>query len=441
MQTFAPPRILLTLVMCCALMAPPASVSAQPKDRQNEEQLLDRIVVIVNEEIILLSELSRTMDTIKKRLRSQNIQLPPEKELIEQVLEHMIVERLQLAHADRSGLVIDDLTLNAALKNIAAEQKLSLEQLKQRLEKEGVDYLEYRDDLRKQIILERYTHAVVNNAVVVSEQEIDDFLSNMQGRNDDIQYLVSHIQLAIPEAARPEDIQTAEKKAEELYQKLRNGEDFAQMAIANSDARDALQGGDLGWNRLSELPSVFTKPLTTLKPGEFTRPIRSPRGFHIVKLHDTKGVKRHVIRQVRARHILMKPNALMSDNQVRDKIADLRKQIEGGADFAKLAAQFSEDPGSKEKGGDLGWTEPRMFAPQFAKVVSSLPAGKISEPFKSDFGWHIAQVQEWRDYDNTSEYQREQAYRVIFRRKAAIEEEMWLRRLKSEAYIDYRMEI
>lgn len=442
MQRLNFPRILLTLALYCALAAGPVAAQAQQAATgKNEEQLLDKIVVIVNEDVILLSELSRTLDTIKKRLRSQKIQMPPEKELIEQVLEHMIVEKLQLAHADRSGLVIDDLALNATLKNIAADQQLSLDEYRQKLEKEGVDYVEYREDLRKQIILERYSHAVVNNAVVVSEQEIDDYLASMQGRNDNIQYLVSHIQVAIPEAARPEDIQAAEKRAEEVYRELQSGGDFAQLAIAHSDARDALQGGDLGWNKLSELPSVFTKPLTTLKPGEYTRPIRSPRGFHILKLHETKGVKRNVVKQVRARHILMKPNALMNDNQVRDKIADLRKQIENGADFAKLAAQFSEDPGTKEKGGDLGWSEPRAFTPQFAKVVSSLPTGKISEPFKTDYGWHIAQVQDWRDYDNTSEYQREQAYRAIFRRKAAIEEEMWLRRLKSDAYIDYRMDI
>jgi peptidyl-prolyl cis-trans isomerase SurA len=441
MQIFNFRRSLLTLATLCAITAATATTPAQAQDRQDEEQLLDQIVVIVNEDVILLSELRQTLDIVKKRIRSQNIQPPSEKELIEQVLEHMIVEKLQLAHARRSGMVIDDLTLNAALRNIAAEQKLSLEQLRQRLENEGIDYLEYREDLRKQIILERYSSAVVNSAVVVSEQEIDDFLANMQGRNDSIQYQVSHIQIAIPEAARPEDIQAAEKRAEDLYRKLQAGENFAQLAVAHSDARDALQGGDLGWNRLSELPGAFTKPLTTLKPGEYTRPVRSPRGFHILKLHDTKGVKRHVIQQVRARHILMKPNALTSDDQVRGKIADLRKQIEGGADFAKLAAQYSEDPGSKDKGGDLGWNEPKVFTPQFAKVVSSLPAGRISEPFKSEYGWHIVQVQEWRDYDNTSEYQREQAYRAIFRRKAAIEEEMWMRRLRNEAYIDHRMQI
>jgi peptidyl-prolyl cis-trans isomerase SurA len=290
-------------------------------------------------------------------------------------------------------------------------------------------------------VLDRYVNAVVNNNVVVSEQEIDDYLASMQGLNDNTEYLVSHIQISFPEAARPEDIQAAEKKADEIYQKLRNGGDFTQLAIANSDAHDALDGGDLGWNKLSELPSVFTKPLTALKPGEYSRPVRSPRGFHILKLHETKGVKRHVTKQVLARHILMKPNALADDNQVHDKIAELRKQIQQGGDFAKLAMQYSEDPGSKDKGGDLGWNEPSMYAEQFEKVVSTLPLNRISEPFKTDFGWHIVQVQGWRDYDDTSEFQREQARRIIYRRKAAIEEEMWLRRLRSEAYIDYRMKI
>jgi peptidyl-prolyl cis-trans isomerase SurA len=449
MQTFNLSRILLTLALCCAIITPAAAQQEKqekeeqelPTEPRNGEQLLDKVVVIVNEDVILLSELQHTLETVKKRIHSQNIKMPPEKELINHVLEHMIVEKLQLAQAERNGLVIDDLTLNATLKAIASEQKLSLEQYRQKMEKDGLAWQEYREDLRKQLVLDRYSGAVVNNSVVVSEQEIDDYLAGMQGHNDDIQYRVSHIQISIPEAARPEEIQASEKKAEQVYQRLLKGEDFAQLAITNSDARDALEGGDLGWNRLSELPSIFTKPLATLKPGEFSRPMRSPRGFHILMLHETKGVKRHVIKQVHARHILMKPNALASDDQTHDKIADLRNQIQQGADFSKLAMQFSEDPGSKDKGGDLGWNETSIYAPQFETVVNSLPLNKISEPFKTDYGWHIVQVLGWRDYDDTVEYQREQAHRAIYRRKAAIEEEMWLRRLRSEAYVDYRMQI
>jgi peptidyl-prolyl cis-trans isomerase SurA len=438
MQIFNPTRILAPLALCCAIAAAPAHAQ-KARTQDPNEQLLDQIVVIVNEDVILLSELNRTLDQAKKNIRSQNIRLPAEKILIKQVLDHMILEKLQLAHADRSGLVIDDLTLNATLKSIADKEGLSLEQYKSKLERQGINYVEYREDLRKEIILGRFSNAVVNNAVVVSEQEIDDYLANTQGHNDNIQYLASHIQVSIPESARPEDIQTAEKEAEELYKKLQAGEDFAQLAVSNSDARDALKGGDLGWNKLSELPSVYTKPLATLKPGQYSRPIRSPRGFHIVMLHDTKGVKRHVIKQVHARHILMKPNTLTSDEQVRAKMSDLRAQLAKGGDFAKLAAEFSEDPANKDKGGDLGWAQPKEYTPQFAQVISSLPQNKVSEPFKTEFGWHIVEVLGRRDYDNTGEYQREQAYRTIFARKGAIEEEMWLRRLRSEAYVDYRM--
>jgi peptidyl-prolyl cis-trans isomerase SurA len=442
MQTFNPAKPLLTLAMCCLIAGhTPSFAQAQGKGKNSEEQLLDQIVVIVNEDVVLLSELRQTMDTIKKRIRSQNIQLPPEKELIKQVLDHMILEKLQLAIADRNGLVIDDLALNNTLKTIAAEQNLSVEQFKKKMEKDGIDYVEYREDLRKQILLDQVMGGVVHNNVVISEQEIDDYLANMQGQNENIEYLASHIQVSFPESARPEDIQAAEKKADELHAKLRAGEDFSQLAVSNSDARDALEGGNLGWHKLSELPSTFTKPLASLKPGEFSRPVRSPRGYHILKLHDTKGVKRHVIKQVHARHILIKPNALMGDQQTRDKVADLRKQIQDGGDFAKLATQFSEDPGSKEKGGDLGWNAPSVFVEQFTNVVSSLPVNKISEPFKTENGWHIVQNLGWRDYDNTLDYQRELARRNIYRRKGAIEEEMWLRRLKGEAYIDYRMEI
>ncbi len=441
MQTFNPARTLLTLVTCCLIAAIQTPALAQGKNSKSEEQLLDQIVVIVNEDVVLLSELRQTMDTIKKRIRSQHIQLPPEKELIKQVLDHMILEKLQLAVAERNGLVVDDLTLNNTVKKIAADQKLSVEQMKQKMEKDGINYVEYREDLRKQILLDQLVNGIVNSNVVVSEQEVDDYLANMQGQNDNIEYHASHIQVSFPESARPEDIQAAEKEADELHAKLRAGADFAQLAVSDSDARDALEGGDLGWSKLSELPSAFTKPLSSLKPGEFSRPVRSPRGFHILKLHETKGVKRYVVKQVHVRHILMKPNALAGDQQTRDKISDIRKQIQEGADFSKLATQYSEDPGSKEKGGDLGWNSPQVYVQQFDDVVSSLPVNKISEPFKTENGWHIAQVLGWRDYDNTVEYQREMARRNIFRRKGAIEEEMWLRRLKGEAYIDYRMEI
>ncbi len=438
MQIFNANRILPALALCCAIASPPLHAQ-KDKERNPNEQLLDQIVVIVNDDVVLLSELNRTLDQAKRSIRAQNIELPPEKVLIKQVLDHMILEKLQLAHAERSGMVIDDLALNAQVKKMAQKENLSLEQYKNKLERQGIDYVEFREDLRKEIILARFANAVIDNAVVVSDQEIDDYLANVQGLNDNTQYLASHIQVSIPESARPEDIQIAEKEAEELYQKLRGGADFAQLAVSHSDARDALKGGDLGWNKLSELPSVFTKPLATLKPGEYTRPIRSPRGFHILKLYDTKGVKRHVIKQVHARHILMKPNTLINDQQVREKLSDLRRQLANGADFKKLAAEFSEDPTNKDKGGDLGWNESDVFVQQFSDVLDSLPLNKLSEPFKTEYGWHIAEVLGRRDYDNTSEYQREQAYRIIHARKGAIEEEMWLRRLRSEAYIDYRM--
>ncbi|HEY3488206.1 MAG TPA: peptidylprolyl isomerase [Gammaproteobacteria bacterium] len=441
MRNLKPIKKLLLISLLCMISATTYRTHAQDKPQQYAEKLLDQIVVVVNNDAILLSELERTMDTIKKRIRSQKINPPPEKELRKQVLDHMILEKLQLDQAERNGIVIDDLTLNATLKNIIAAENLSLEQFKKKLEATGIDYVEYREDLRRQIIIDRLNNAVVNSFVVTSEQEIDDYLANAQGQNENIEYLVSHIQVSIPESARPEDIQTAEKEAEDIFKKLQAGGDFAQLAVSYSDARDALDGGDLGWNRLSELPSAFTKTIGTLKPGEYSRPLRSARGFHILLLHDTKGVKRHVIEQVHARHILMKANTLTSDEQVHAKISELRKQLLQGADFAKLAAEFSEDPGSKDKAGDLGWAEPRSFVGQFMQVITTLPVNKLSEPFKTEYGWHIVQVLGRRNYDNTREYQREQARHAIFRRKAAIEQEMWLRRLRSEAYIDYRIDI
>ncbi|HEX7025754.1 MAG TPA: peptidylprolyl isomerase [Gammaproteobacteria bacterium] len=403
------------------------------------QQTLDRIVAVVNEGIVLESELQDEYTDLVQYLSANKIEMPPAEVLKKQLLDKLIIEHLQLQEADRYGLEVDDTTLNNALRQIAERNNLSLDEFRRELLKDGKDYLEYREQVRKEITLNQLTQSFVNSRVVVSEAEIDDYLANSQNASGS-EYLVSQIQISLPEAATSEVIQKAQEKANAIFEKLRGGADFAQLAVSESDGRNALEGGDLGWNRLSALPSRFSKEILELKVGEFSRPIRSPRGFHILLLRDTKGIERHLVKQVRARHILIAPNTLLSDEQVRLKLLDLRKQILDGADFAKLAEEHSEDPGSAAKGGELDWAEPRVYVPQFQRVVETLPLNKISEPFRTEHGWHIVEVLGRRDYDATIEYQRWQARQDIHKRKAAVEEELWIRRLRDEAYIEYRLD-
>lgn len=403
------------------------------------QQYLDRVAAVVNEGIVLESELQEEYFNIVQYLRANQIEMPPPDVLKKQVLDKLIIEHLQLQEAERYGLEVDDTTLNDALRQIASRNNLSLEEFRKVLLSEGKDYLEYREQIRREITLTQLTQSLVNSRVVVSEAEIDDYLANSQNANDS-EYLISQIQISLPEAATPEVIQQAEAKANAIFEKLRGGADFAQLAIAESDGRNALEGGDLGWNRLNALPTRFTKAILELKVGEFSRPVRTPRGFHILLLRETKGIERHIVKQVRARHILVKPNTLLTEEQARSKLAGIRQQILDGADFAKLAEQNSDDPGSAAKGGELDWAEARAYVPQFQRVVETLPLNKLSEPFKTEHGWHIVEVLGRRDYDATVEYQRWQARQDIHKRKAAVEEELWIRRLRDEAYVEYRLD-
>jgi peptidyl-prolyl cis-trans isomerase SurA len=404
-----------------------------------QEQMLDRVIAVVDEDVVLLSQLEEEMNVIKQRLRDKKIKIPADAELRKQVLDHLILQTLQLSEAKNRGITIDDLMLNEAVRRLANQKKMTLEQYKRHLESQGTDYRKFREDLRNEIAITRLAQMAVSGRAVVTEQEIDDYLANMHGQDQNIEYLVSHIQISIPEAAGPEAIQAAQAEANEVHKKLENGTDFSQMAIAHSDGRQALDGGELGWLKLSQMPADFVKHISALRINQFSKPFRTPQGFHILLLRDSKGIKRHVVKQVHARHILIKPDILLNDEQARAKLADLRKQILNGADFGVLAKQFSDDPGSAEKDGDLGWASPETYVPQFSDALEKLQLNKISEPFQTTHGWHIVQLLGRRNYDNTPQYQRDQARVAIFQRKAVLEEDLWLRRLRSEAFVDYRL--
>ena len=416
-----------------------ASVSVQSVAVDHPAQLLDRIVAVVNKNVILESELNDNVKTIKEQLAGK-VELPPDNVLKKQVLERLIVERLQLDEADSYGITVDDTTLNENIRAIAAHNKLTLDGLRRKLESDGLDYEAFRREQKKEMILNELRRNLIGSRVKISEAEVDEYMASQDNENNDSEYLVSHIQISLPEDADQETVQQARQRADAIYERLQKGEDFSKLAVAESDGRSALEGGDLGWHKLSELPKQFATELRIMTPGDISKPFKMSSGFNILKLRQTRGIKRVIVKQVQVRHILMTTDKLNSDEQVRRKLVDIRKQILDGADFGAQAAKYSRDNGSAATGGELDWTEPGMFDPQFKKVIETLPVGKISEPFKSGYGWHIAEVLGWRDYDKTVDIARNTAYQGLFQRKAMIEEDLWVRRLRSEAFVDIRLD-
>lgn len=400
-------------------------------------QPLDHIVAIVNDNVITYQELQQRINDFKQQLAQRNAPLPDDDVMQKQVLERMIVDDIQLQLAQAQGMQVDDLTLNRMLESIAERNRTSLEDMRQRLQADGIDFESFKEQTRKDILIGQIQQRMVYARVQVSSQEIDQFMEQQKQSGSSDRYHIAHILIATPEAATPEDIARAFAKAEKVIAHLKSGEPFQEVAQRFSEGRQALEGGDLGWRTAAELPAIFVDAIRNLSKGEVSTPLRSASGFHIVKLVD-KQTQQHIVQQTHARHILIRPDAITSDEQARQQLLEIKQRIENGADFAKLASEFSQDPGSKVNGGDLGWSTPGSFVPQFEQVMNSLALNQISEPFRSQFGWHIMQVLERRQQDETAQMQRSNAERTIQQRKAEEELQLWLRRIRDEAYVEYR---
>lgn len=408
---------------------------------QARVQDLDRIVAVVNDDVILQSDLDHKVRLISVQLTQQGTKLPPERVLQRQVLESLVMERLQLQLAATLGISVDDNSLNQAMGRLAEQNNLSMSDFRAVLERDGFDFARFREDIRAEMIIGRLRQRQVTNQVTVTPQEVDNYLVNEVRTNvDHTQYHLAHILLAVPPSATPEQVQATEKRAREVMAELRGGADFAQLAVSVSQGQQALQGGDLGWRKASEVPTLFAEVVNNLSPGELAGPISSPSGFHIIKLVDVRGDTQHLVNETHVRHILVKPTELLSDDAVRLRLEQLRERIIGGDDFAELARAHSEDPGSAVKGGDLGWVKPGDLVPEFEKVMDDLQSGQVSRPVKTRFGWHIIQVLGHRQQDNTTEYRRTQATEAIRRRKVEEDTQTWLRRLRDEAYVEYRLD-
>ena len=413
---------------------------AQTRDIGVHGEMLDRIAAIVNEGLVLKSELDAQMDAVTKRLQEQKVELPSQSVLKQQVLDRLILQEIQAQHAKRVGLTVSDEQLNSALQEIASRNKIPFDQLPTALAAQGVDYKQYREGMRKELTLSTLRQRDVIAHMNVSPHELEQFLTRQQTSAANDEFNVSHILLSLPEAATPQQLEEITHKAQDLAARASKGEDFGQLAIANSNSQTALDGGQLGWRKGTQLPEFILQLVTKMKAGEVSHPVRTPSGFHIVKLNERRsGEAQVIINQIHVRHILMKTNELDDDETVRQKLTKLRERIMKGENFAGLASTNSADPGSAPDGGDLGWSGPGTFVPEFDKAIADLKADEISEPFKSRYGWHIVQMLGTRTYDSTDDVRRQRAFAAIRESKADEETELWLRRLRDEAFVEIKM--
>ncbi|MGB6603972.1 MAG: peptidylprolyl isomerase [Steroidobacteraceae bacterium] len=433
-------RTLAALALCTVGLAIHGLATAQTRELDTRGVLLDRIAAIVNDGVVLSSELDSQIQEVSQRFEAQHLELPPQNVLRQQVLDRLVLQQIELQRADHVGIKVSDDTLNAALEDVAKRNNLTLSQLPDALASQGVDYTGYRDDLRKEITLSMLRQRDVLEHINVTPKEIDQYLEKQAKLpSAENEYNVSHILIAVPQEASQDQIDQASKRAADVYQRASSGEDFSKLAAAYSNSQTALEGGSLGWRKGSELPTFLTDVVAQMKPGQVSQPLRTPTGFHIVRLNDVRvSTAKSVEAQVHVRHILIKTNELNDDATVRGKLTALRDRVARGEDFAALAETNSEDPGSASQGGDLGWNGPNSFDPTFEKVVDGLKDGEISEPFKTQFGWHIVQLLGKREYDNSADLRRRKAFEAIRASKADEETELWLRRLRDEAYVDYK---
>jgi peptidyl-prolyl cis-trans isomerase SurA len=399
----------------------------------------DRIIAVVNDEVITLNELRLRLAAVERQLRQQGVQLPPRDILERQLLERMIVDRVQLQHAKETGLLVDDVQLETALGRIARNNRMSPAEFRAALERDGIAWAKFREDIRAEILIGQLREREVDSRVTVSEGEIDNFLASGQAGGNE-EFNLAHILLRVPEQAKPEQLAAVRARAEEIAAQLARGTDFAQLAASYSDAPDGLSGGAMGWRSLDRLPSLFAEAVQKLKPGEVSPVLRSPAGFHLVKLLERRGgaLGTAPVQQTRARHILVKTSELVSEAEAQRRLASLKERIDHGADFAELARLHSNDL-SAAKGGDLGWLNPGDTVPEFERAMDALKAGQVSEPVRSPFGWHLIQVLE-RRVDASEERVRLHARQVLRERKADEAYQDWLRQMRDRAYVEYRLE-
>lgn len=405
-----------------------------------EPVAVDRIIAVVNDEVVTLNELRSRLESALSQLKRQGTPLPPRDVLEKQMLERLVTDKVQLQYARETGLRVDDVQLEQALQRIAAGNKMTLAEFRQVLEKDGIAFAKFREEIREEMTIARVREREVESKIVVSEGEIDNYLADESGKGASEEYQMAHILLRAPESASPEQIQKLKAKAEQVLDRLKKGEDFAQVAAAYSDAPDGLQGGNLGWRSIERLPSIFAEVANSLKAGEVSPILRSSNGFHLVKLVARRGGGEvPAVQQTHARHILIKTNEVVAESEARHKLESLRERLMNGGNFAELARLFSQD-GSAPKGGDLGWIYPGDTVPEFERAMNQLRPGEISAPVQSPFGMHLIEVIERRVQDVSSDRRRAAARQALRERRLDEAYQDWLRQTRDRAYVEYRFE-
>lgn len=435
-------RILSFLLLSALGVALSGTALAQPAERPDIVEI-DRIVAVVNDEVITLHELRARISETFAQMRSRNVTPPPAEEFERQQLERMILEKVQLQHAAETQLRVDDRLLDASLSRIAESNRMDVAQLRAAIEQDGMVWSRFREDIRKQIVMSRLRDREVESRVVVTEGEIANFIANPERKPDQSEeYNVSHILLRVPEGASPEQLIRLKARADAALEQIRKGEDFSRIAASYSDAQDAVNGGSLGWRPLDRLPALFADAVPKLKPGEVSDVMRSPAGFHLLKLVDKRGGSgsgdESRVTQTHARHILIKTSEVLNDAEARRRLTGLKERLDNGGDFAELARTNSQDL-SSSKGGDLGWLYPGDTVPEFQRVMDNLKVGEISEPVQSPFGWHLIQVVERRVDEVSLERQRAAARMTLRDRKAEEVYQDWVRQLRDNAYVEIRL--
>jgi len=428
---------LISLFTTLALLSHSTGYS-QTRDLGGTGKLLDGVAAIVNDGVVLRSELNEQLNAIIANLENQQGQLPPRNVIESQVLERLIIKQIQLQRAERLGIRIPDEVLNSAITNVADKNNVSFSDFPEVLAEEGISYDAYRQELREQLTIDQLRQRDVASRINVSPSELESFLIIQKDRDAlNFDYDLSHILITISSSASTKQIIDAENLIKDIYERVINGENFATLAIEFSQGQQNLNGGRLGWLKGEQLPTIFVQNATQLEIGEVSQPFRSSSGFHLILLHDFKGMQPTFQDQIRVRHILIKTNEILDDDAAKEKLKTIRDQIINDGDFGAIAAAVSEDAGSAQEGGDMGWTGPGFFVPEFEEVANAMENDEISEPFKTRYGWHIMQFLGKRVFDNSDEIQKRQAIAAIRNSKLSDEIELWARELRDEAFVEY----
>jgi len=418
----------IVIVLLCNLLFSSFSASAE---------VLDTIVAVVEEDVILERELQREVAAIEQRIQQSNASAPPIYVLRKQVLEKMIIDKLQRQLAEKAGINVSEEMLNSSAADIARRNNMDLEQFRSELEAQGISYQSFLDNIRNEIVINQLRGREIGGRIKVTDREVEHYMETQDKIGEEAtQYHLGHILIAVKEGASSTEIQKAMSKADDLVMKLRNGQDFTQTAISDSDDENALKGGDLGWRPTSAIPTLFVNVITQMKQGDVSDPIRSPSGFHIIKMLELKGMDNHMIVKTKVRHILIKTNELVDDAEAKKRLYALKARIADGDDFAALARAHSDDKGSALKGGSLDWVGPGDLVKPFEDAMTKLGINEISEPVQTQFGWHVIQVLGRENKDDSSEFKKNLVREAIRKRKIEEETELWMRRLRDEAFVE-----